>query len=142
MTSQETVPRRLGCPDSPAKAWQNCKRLDLRGKCLSPSFLIFVSGNGAVSPPVLQSYSSPRLRGQGRVRSPASSFVQSCFHGEGGVRLRSKSFHFCGFPYPVLSCTSYESPWRCHLFPTSTSLWLLSVFLLTQSGLSNPASVT
>lgn len=65
MTSQETVPRRLGCPDSPAKAWQNCKKPDLRGKCLSPSFLIFVSGNGAVSPPVLQSYSSPGLRGPG-----------------------------------------------------------------------------
>lgn len=74
--------------------------------------------------------------------SPGSSFVQSFFHREGGVGLRSKSFHFCGFPCPVLSCTSCESQWRCHFFPTSTSLWLLSVILLTQSGLSNPKSVT
>lgn len=73
-----------------------------------------------------------------RVGSPGSSFTQSFFHREGGVGLRSKSFHFC----PVLSCTSCESQWRCHFFPTSTSLWLLSFFLLTQSGLGNPPSVT
>lgn len=57
MTSQETVPRRPGCPHSPAKAWQNCKKPELRRKCLFLSFLIFVS------PPVLQSYTSPGPRG-------------------------------------------------------------------------------
>lgn len=141
MTSQETVPRRLGCPDSPAKAWQNCQKLDLRGKCLSPGFRIFVSGNGRFALLFYSPIPAWSLEDQGRVGSPGSSFVQGLLSTEKvgwgwspRVSISAAS--------PVLSCTSCESQWRCHFFPTSTSLWLLSVILLTQSGLSNPTSVT